>query len=32
MTNAQGGSALAREIMASLSATYGWKFGAAVAR
>lgn len=32
MTNAQGGSALAREIMASLSATYGWKFGAVVAR
>ena len=32
MTNAQGGSALAREIMASLSATYGWKFGAVVTR
>ena len=32
MTNGQGGSALAREIMASLSATYGWKFGAVVAR
>lgn len=29
MTNAQGGSALAREIMASLAATYGWKHGAA---
>ena len=29
MTNAQGGSALAREIGASLAATYGWKFGAA---
>jgi CubicO group peptidase (beta-lactamase class C family) len=28
MTNVQGGSALAQEIMASLSAVYGWKYGA----
>jgi CubicO group peptidase (beta-lactamase class C family) len=28
MTNGQNGGALAREILASLSATYGWKFGA----
>lgn len=29
MTNAQGGSRLAREIMVSLASAYGWKYGAA---